>query len=489
MNPPTRSKRRRISAIPWQAKLIVTIICIILLAGVTFYGLVRSYLHGDAFRRLLSEKASKAIGTKGEFGTFHWDGFALESASFKATGNGALRELQMDGLRTEIGLGGLKNGVWEIHGSKVHRLVSSFDFNQIPIGIPPVSTEVPSTAVLSSKYASISSWLPREVSFDALQIADATINAKFGDKQLTANNLRVEFKSFGRKGHAVDIVGGTIEIADKKFPPVSVNRIHLKNQDNRIFINQLQLSAWENARLDACGEIDRSIGRQSIDGGIIGVKCADILSGDWVKRLSGEIETTFSLNNHSGPAIASGKLVLKNGNLTAFPALDALATFSNTQRFRSLTFNDARGDWQWRDGRLSFENIVIASDGAIRAEGKITIDGENLDGQLNIGLPAEILAKLPSAAGDVFTVSERGMRWAPMNISGTTANPKEDLSGKLMGAAASRLIGNLQQGIPAATEIIDSEKPVEKGVEAILENSENASKLLKGLLRNLPMKE
>jgi hypothetical protein len=140
---------------------------------------------------------------------------------------------------------------------------------------------------------------------------------------------------------------------------------------------------------------------------------------------------------------------------------------------------------------------VIASDGAIRAEGKITIDGENLDGQLNIGLPPEVLAKLPSAASDVFTIDERGMRWAPMRITGTTDKPKEDLSGKLMSAAATRLIGKLQQGIPAAgenaantaEEIINSEKPVEKGVEAILENSDSARKLLKGLLQNLPTKE
>jgi hypothetical protein len=84
-----------------------------------------------------------------------------------------------------------------------------------------------------------------------------------------------------------------------------------------------------------------------------------------------------------------------------------------------------------------------------------------------------------------------------MRITGTTDKPKEDLSGRLMSAAATRLIGKLQQGIPAAgenaantaEEIINSEKPVEKGIEAILENSDSARKLLKGLLQNLPTKE
>ena len=506
MNQPTEIGRVRKSGIAWQAKLAIAIVCAALLASGLFYGLIRSYLHGDAFRRLLSEKASKALGTEGEFGAFRWDGLALESASFTANGSGPLRALQMDGLRTEIGLGGLKNGVWEITGSKVHRLETTLDFTQAKtepsatkaeLPLSTVAPSTPSTTPSTPAPTPSRSWLPREVKFDGLQIADATINAKLGDKQLIASQLRADLKSFGRQGHTVDLSGGALELAGNNFPAAKIDRIRLKHKDDRLFLDQVQLSAWDNARLEASGEIDRDSDRHSIDGNISGVKCSDVLSGDWVKRLSGELETTFSYHNHSGPALASGKLVLKNGNLTAFPALDALATFSNTQRFRSLAFNDARSDWQWQDGRLTLDNLVIASDGAIRAEGKITIDGENLDGQLNIGLPPEVLAKLPGAASDVFTIDERGMRWAPVRISGATDKPKEDLSGRLMNAAAARILSNLQEGIPAAgenaagtaEEIINSEKPVEKGVEAILNNSKSARKLLKGLLKGIPAKE
>jgi hypothetical protein len=506
MNQPTETGRARKSGIAWQAKLTIAIVCTALLASGIFYGLIRSYLHGDSFRRLLSQKASKALGTEGEFGAFRWDGLALESASFTANGSGPLRALQMDGLRTEVGLGGLKNGVWEITGSKVHRLETTLDFTQAKTEPSATKAELPSsttapsaapTAPNTSASTPSRSWLPREVKFDGLQIADATINAKFGDKQLIASQLRADLKSFGRQGRAVDLSGGTLELVGKNFPPANIDRIRLKQQDDRLFLDQVKLSAWDNARLEASGELDGKSDRRSIDGSISGVKCSDLLSGDWVKRLSGELETTFSYNNHTGPTLASGKLVLKNGNLTAFPALNALATFSNTQRFRSLAFNDAHSDWQWQDGRLTLDNLVIASDGAIRAEGKITVDGENLDGQLNIGLPPEVLAKLPSAASDVFTVDERGMRWAPIRITGTTNKPKEDLSERLISAATTRILGKLQQDIPATgenalgttEEIINSEKPVEKSVEAILNNSDSARKLLKGLLQKLPAKE
>jgi hypothetical protein len=499
MNQPTETGPVRKSGITWQARLTIGMVCTGILTGGIFYGLIRNYLHGDSFRRLLSERASKALGTEGEFDAFRWDGLALESASFTANGSGPLRALQMDGLRTEIGLGGLKNGVWEITGSKVHRLETTLDFTQAKSEPTATKAEFPSstTAPNTSAPAPNRGWLPREVKFDGLQIADATINAKFGDKQLIASQLRADLKSFGRQGHAVDLSGGTLELVGKNFPPANIDRIRLKHQDDRLFLDQVELSAWDNARLEASGELDGKSDRHAIDGSISGVKCSDVLSGDWVKRLSGELETTFSYNNHTGPTLASGKLVLKNGNLTAFPALNALATFSNTQRFRSLAFNDARSDWQWQDDRLTLDNLVIASDGAIRAEGKISINGENLDGQLNIGLPPEVLAKLPGAASDVFTIDERGMRWAPVRITGTTHKPKEDLSGRLISAATTRILGKLQQSIPAAgenaagaaEEIISGEKPVEKGVEAILNNSESARKLLKGLLQSIPAKE
>ena len=66
-----------------------------------------------------------------------------------------------------------------------------------------------------------------------------------------------------------------------------------------------------------------------------------------------------------------------------------------------------------------------------------------------------------------------------------------------MTAAAAQLIGGLGQDISAsgedaasaAEEIINAEKPIEKGVEVILENSESARKLLRGLLQKIPAQE
>lgn len=487
----------RRSIIPWQAKLAIGLICTALVAGGVFYGIIRNYLHGDGFRQLLSEKASKALNTKGEFSAFRWDGLALESANFSATGDGAVRSLEMDGLRSEIDLGGLKKGVWQITGSKINRLNATLDFNnQKPEQEIPTNTivEAPATPQAKREKSTSRQWLPRHVNFDQLEIADATIDARFGENSLVADRIRVNLQTNGKQGHAMQLQGGTIRMPSQKFPTLNLESARLKHQDERVFISELSLKSGDTTHIDATGEFDNLAGRHSLEGTITGVKCSDVLNEDWIKRLSGELETSFSANNHNGANIARGKIVLKNGLLTAFPALEAIANYTNTKRYHSLALNEAHSDWQWQDGRLSLENFTIASEGAIRAEGEITIDGDKLDGTMRLGLPPSVVEKIPGASTEIFTTEERGLRWASVRISGTTKKPKEDLSSRMITAASLHILAGLTEKAPAAGEqavddILKDPKPIEKGAEIILQNSETAREILKGLLRKAPASE
>lgn len=487
----------RRSLIPWQAKLAIALICSALVAGGIFYGLIRNYLHGDGFRRLLSEKASNALDTKGEFSAFRWDGLALESANFSATGDGAVRSLEIDGLRSEIHLGGLKQGVWQVTGSKINRLNATLDFNNQKLAqesTTSLADAAPAIPQTKREKSTSSNWLPRDVSFDGLDIADATISARFGENSLVAERIQVNLQASGKQGHALQLRSGTIRMPSQKFPPLDLESARLKHQDERVFLSQLSLRSGDTTRIEATGEFDNSAGRHSLEGTINGVKCSDVLGEDWIKRLSGELETSFSANNHNGASVARGKLVLKNGILTAFPALEAIANYTNTKRYHSLALNEAHGDWQWQDGRLSFENFTIASEGAIRAEGQITIDGDKLDGTMNLGLPPEVVEKIPGASTDIFTTEERGLRWALVRISGTTKKPKEDLSSRMITAASLHILAGLTEKAPATGEqaaeaILNDPKPIEKGAEIILKNSETAREILKGLLRKAPASE
>jgi hypothetical protein len=119
--------------------------------------------------------------------------------------------------------------------------------------------------------------------------------------------------------------------------------------------------------------------------------------------------------------------------------LDALAAYADTRRFRVLTLNEARTDWRWKEGRLTLSNLALGSEGLVRIEGSLDIHGEVLDGSFRLGLAPGTLARIPGAETHVFSPGERGLLWAPLRISGTIHDPKEDLTDRLIDAAGMRM--------------------------------------------------
>ena len=122
-----------------------------------------------------------------------------------------------------------------------------------------------------------------------------------------------------------------------------------------------------------------------------------------------------------------------------------LAAYADTRRFRQLLLTESHTEWLWEKDRTILTNIVIASDGLIRLEGNITIQAEKIDGIFRLGIAPGTLATIPGAETDVFILGERGLLWTPLRITGTLADPKEDLTDRLMTAAGLRMFEQIPE--------------------------------------------
>ena len=71
------------------------------------------------------------------------------------------------------------------------------------------------------------------------------------------------------------------------------------------------------------------------------------------------------------PPVIQGHLKLENGHLTALPVLDRIAAYTATERFRRLNLRIAELDYRMEGELLELTNIVIASEGLLRIEGKL----------------------------------------------------------------------------------------------------------------------
>ena len=467
----------------WVGKAVVGLLVLMIVALGVGYGMVRSYLHSDAFRKFLSVEAGDAAGVTGEFAPFQWEGLAVDTASFVATGPGLVTGLRADGLHTEVGLGGVRRGVWEIRGSSLRRLEISVDGRRQEgeSGIRAVSR-------VEGKKAARPAWFPSEAELQGIDVREVVVKAIVDQGLAMASGLRVQAERAGGKdAYRAEIEGGTIRLPFGIVPELRLDRARLRYQDRQVFLTDATVSAWSNGRLRSTGEWDMNKRQFSLEGEATGLKCEDLLSADWSKRLTGDVKSDFSVNNRKGPPEASGRLTIQNGVLTALPMLDALAAYADTRRFRVLALNEAHTDWQWRKDEISLTRLVLASEGLVRLEGSLAIRDQALDGLFRLGLVPGTLATIPGAETDVFAPGERGLLWATVRISGTLDDPKEDLTDRLIAAAGIRMFDQFPETGEKVIKFTHSllgepsSKTIEKGVK-ILEESSKTVRDVTGIL-------
>jgi hypothetical protein len=480
-------KRRDAGERRWMGKAAVGVLVLGIVGLGAGYGMLRSYLHSDAFRKFLSVEASDMGHVTGEFGPFHWEGLAVNTDSFEATGEGLITGLRADGLHTEIGLGGVRRGVWEVRGSSVRRLEVSVDARK-----QGPENKIPEVSHKQGKKAKRPAWLPSEAELDGIDVRELAVKAILDEGLAIASGMNVHAEQAGAKdAYRAEIEGGTVRVPFGFVPELRVDRARLRYQDGLVFLTDATLAAWASGRIHGSGEWDLKSRKFSIEGDASSMKCEDVLSADWAKRLTGDVTSDFTADNRPGFPQASGKLTIQNGVLTALPMLDALAAYADTRRFRVLTLSEAHTNWHWKKGEISLTNLVLASDGLVRLEGSIDIRGRAIDGAFRLGLVAGTLASIPGAETDVFMPGERGLLWATLRITGTLDDPKEDLTDRLIAAAGIRMFDQIPETGEKVIKFTHSllgepsSKTIEKGVKLIEKSSKTVrevSGILDGLL-------
>lgn len=464
------------------------LIAVGLVAAAVVFMAVRNYLRSDAFRQFLSDKASTAAGVDGGFSPLRWDGFSVEADSFAATGQGAIRQLRVEALHTELALGGVRRGVWELRNSRARRLTLQMDTRGRQDSQAP-----PAQPAAARDEAESRGWLPRKVEANGLALEEISLEALTDQGPLAAKGMRLDVeKAGGPDSYRAVLSGGTLAFPQESLPELRLQRARIHVQPQGVFLTALEAGAWTAARVVADGEWDRVTQRLTLDGELSGVKCGELMNEDWARRLSGQLSSDFVVQSRSGQTTAKGRMAMENGVLTALPVLDILAAYLDTSRFRTLVLSEAQADWRWQDGALVFENIVLASESQVRLEGRLSIRERQLAGDFMLGVAPGTLAAVPGAETHVFTPGTRGMLWAPMRVTGTLEKPREDLSDRMITAAGLRLLETLpgsggEKVLKFSRAVLgdDPQQALDKGVKIIEEGSRTVrevNELLEGIL-------
>ena len=430
----------------WVTRILAILVLAVILAGFGGYFWLKSYLHSDDFRVFLGEKVGDAMGANAQFELFEWQGMEAKTKGFSSENGKLIRSMRADDVQARVNLSGVRRGAWEVSDLRVKRLDLVIDTREDANSVTTADedNDLSPASSSSGEGGFLAGLLPDRAELISAEIERLNLNLKTTAGRLRASNIIARIDAARADGaYDVNLSDGLIETT-WFGSPLDLMSARGKYQGGRLFLTESKSKVYERGILDLNGEVDG--GKFGFYGNLRDVRGEELVSADWQKRITGDLATEFTVQ--SGRALADGKyadtimrgeLELKRGVLTSLPILDTIAAYANSRRFRRLNFSEAKLKYKKEGDRLELTEIILAAEGLVRVEGRLTLDDGRVDGRFKVGIMPGTLAHIPGAETKVFIRGEKGLLWSPLHITGTVDAPKEDLSDRMIAAAGERM--------------------------------------------------
>jgi hypothetical protein len=404
--------------------LAAVVVSLLLGVGIGFY----SFVHSDASSEWLTQRLNRSLRVNGKLEPVTWTGSTFSSSGFSGTGRSKSRVTTLDASRisAHLNLPKLFSGVWDFDEVNVEK-ASVFLGKRAP---DSVEQKAPNGSGFN---------LGHLFSFD-FQIDHIAINQSnlhwLTDHGDSGDLLGTKIVATRRDADSWDVSasGGKTEHAG--LPSVTLDTLAALTGSKGVTITQAKL-----------------LGQ---NGGTISVNGFVALEADQTSRIHSEfsalpINDLYPEKLHlngimSGTADYAGNIQREDaGAITGSLHIDKLRVDWSAflGKIRSLIQTSTITDWAldsvdtqvvYRNQHVEFSNLTAKYQDQVKIEGKGTLDSGRINATFSIGLSAGILNLLPGVQQKVFTEQRDGLYWAPMQVTGTTQNPKEDLSKRISSA-------------------------------------------------------
>ena len=395
---------------------------------------VTRWLGGDEFRQLASQQLSILLKTEGELQPLEWSSFSVFSGGF-ASHPGAsgpwvwdLRE-----LRTEISPRLLLDRILRFSE------ISIGELNLTPGTQPTLAPAEASPPVAGDER---SSDLFRDVQIGTVEIRSVRVQPSAASAGWGIQGLQVSAQP-SKQQTEFHLRGGQITTPLSWLGSIQLGSAKGRYTDPTIFLTSLDAKSPTGGTLQLSGEYtpgptSRAQGRVSwerwpIPGGKIGVGLFEIpalMSGEFVLQ-----------EMRAGGPVGQGQVRLVEARLEPGPGsetiLGLLGALTDEPRLRGCPLTTAQAKWSMQPGLYDVTQILAEAPGLLRAVGQVRITGQNLSGQVQLGLERNLGSKVNAlTGGECFRREEQAYLYETINLSGTLDNPQNDLKAKLTGAIA-----------------------------------------------------
>ncbi len=387
------------------------------------------YLRSDRFRKQITSAVGKELRADGDFmplhfadGTFYTDGYVArgQAAAF-------FSDLRADQIRAAVNWRGLLDHRWEVDELNVQNLDVRFADRSSPT---PAPVEV--VPHLPKKKGA---W-----KLDLRRAAVAESSWRWGATPDTAGSVTHAAFTLSPNDGAwlIDASSGTL--AQTGWPSLTIASANLRYTGASLFVTESELRNGAG-RITVNGEV-RFDHAADLQAQFENVEITPLLPADWRLRLHGNLTGTAHLTAPlpGSDVRVESDLRLSNGQLEAVPLLDEIASFTRTERFRRLDLTRGSLSFTRQTGVVTIKNLLLESEGLMRVEGNCMIAKQKIDGVFQVGVTSASLQWLPGSQARVFTVAHDGYYWTPLRLTGSVDHPHEDLTRRLVAAAAGELL-------------------------------------------------
>lgn len=447
---------------------------------------LNGWLRGDGFRQWLASRAETVLKSEVTLGEMKWTGSEVYAAKFTATGGAeaAFSELVLDGVRAKTG--GVSDRAFRVPDVTVNRLNLNFSSNRKPA--PPAEITAVTEPAGPGSAPRLPEWLsglaPNRVEIERIHIATTNVAVEKPEGIVfTLAGVQTTMEPDFQTGvWEVTGKGGTMQVPDQ--PEIRLKELGMRWRGGDLFLDRCALGIYKDGHVEGRGEIGFGNGGVfDVDLDISSIKIDELVAGDWQDRLDGVIHGPVRINGSPGGLVYEGTLNVTEGVIESIPVLKRIAQYTRSERFNRIVLNQAKTDFKSDGWRIELRNLVLQSDGLVRIEGSVDIVGDQLEGDLRVGVTPGTMRWIPGAERLVFVEDRDGFRWAPLKLTGSTADPKEDLSARLIAAAGEALIGDLPDGLlEGARELLNPGGDPAKSDE-IIEQGKKVLDLLSPFLK------
>lgn len=435
-------KRRKKKSSPVLRVLLWgTLLLMFCAGGAALYGYfwVQNYLKSPAFREMLASQVGGATQSEAALADLNWSGPSMyvSRVGLSPKARQGWKLIEGEGLQATVNFQATRRGLWQVTRITLDRLSMNLrSVAEIPQNLPP-DTEFETAPPAVPGW--LKAWLPTRTQIDTVEVESFDlVPSEPGGVSISGLQLNakpgVDEGAWLLRGR-----DGTL-----KIPGVG-DAFEISTASARLDTRSLTLNdcvaRWTGeSEVSARGDLPFETGKPwSFTGRLSSLDLKYVLGAEWTYKLTGVLSSDFTAK----PDSLEGKMTVRNGIIQNLPLLERVADFTRTERFRRVVLDEATADVECQGETTHIRNLVLQSNGLVRVQGDVVIQGRALQSRLMVGVLPETLRWIPGSQSRVFTENNPngppGFVWTHVNLSGTLDSIREDLTDRLlvaMGKAA-----------------------------------------------------